>query len=198
MNRVVQFFSLFLLCVLGAGAAPKLDHAERIASLIDPAKLATLKERGAIPRVQKYVYQLELARREGLHMGKVIDAALARAGIINAKAAKLTKEAMLRNWDIARKLGCLDADGMEDMKHGKSPTIRAGPYRGDQLSVDHIIPFAVCPELDNVIANLELMPLRMNESKNDKVGARQRDLAKKLREAELLSAKGYRAVQKAR
>ena len=29
-----------------------------------------------------------------------------------------------------------------------------------------IIPRAVVPELDNVIANLELMPLRMNESKS--------------------------------
>jgi hypothetical protein len=29
--------------------------------------------------------------------------------------------------------------------------------------VDHIIPRAVVPELDNVIANLELMPLHLNE-----------------------------------
>jgi hypothetical protein len=28
--------------------------------------------------------------------------------------------------------------------------------------VDHIIPYAVAPQLDHVIANLELMPLRMN------------------------------------
>jgi hypothetical protein len=57
--------------------------------------------------------------------------------------------------------------------------LRKGPYKGDELSVDHIIPRAVVPELDNVIANLELMPLRMNESKNDRVGARQLDLARK-------------------
>jgi hypothetical protein len=50
------------------------------------------------------------------------------------------------------------------------------------------------PELDNVIANLELMPLRMNESKNNKVGARQRDLAKKFHDAGLLSSKGLEAV----
>ena len=37
--------------------------------------------------------------------------------------------------------------------------MRAFAYAGDQLSVDHIIPRAVVPELDNVIANLELMPL---------------------------------------
>jgi hypothetical protein len=61
--------------------------------------------------------------------------------------------------------------------------------------VDHIIPRAVCPELDNVIANLELMPLRMNEGKNAKVGARQVDLARKFHQAGLLSSAGVRAVK---
>jgi hypothetical protein len=61
--------------------------------------------------------------------------------------------------------------------------------------VDHIIPRAVVPELDNVIANLELMPLRMNEKKNAKIGDRQRDTAKKFYRAGLLSRKGLEAVQ---
>ena len=69
-----------------------------------------------------------------------------------------------------------------------------GPYKGDQLSVDHIIPRAVVPELDNVIANLELLPLRVNEQKNDKIGARQLDMAKKFHQAGLLSRKGMEAV----
>jgi hypothetical protein len=91
-------------------------------------------------------------------------------------------------------LGCLDAEGMAEMRKGKAPTVRRGPYKGDELSVDHIIPRAVCPELDNVIANLELMPLRMNESKNDKIGDRQRDMAKKFYQAGLLSKKGLEAA----
>jgi len=45
--------------------------------------------------------------------------------------------------------------------------------------VDHIIPKAVVPELENGIANLELMPLRMNERKNSHMGQRQRDLARR-------------------
>jgi len=49
-----------------------------------------------------------------------------------------------------------------------------------------------------VIANLELMPLRMNERKNAAVGDRQRALAKKFREAGLLSARGLTAVDRAR
>lgn len=70
------------------------------------------------------------------------------------------------------------------------PRCRKRPYRGDQLSVDHIIPRAVVPELDNVIANLELMPLRLNEGKNDKVSARQVDMARRFHKAGLLSGRG--------
>ena len=83
------------------------------------------------------------------------------------------------------------------MRHGKAATVMNGPYKGDQLSVDHIIPRAVCPELDNVIANLELMPLRMNESKGNKIGARQIDLARKLHSAGLLPKEGEQRVEKA-
>jgi hypothetical protein len=109
-------------------------------------------------------------------------------------AAKLTKDALLRNLDIAGKLGCLNAAGLAEMKRGKAATVTKGPYKGDQLSVDHIIPRAVVPELDNVIANLELMPLRMNEKKNAAIGDRQRDTAKKFHQAGLLSKKGREAV----
>ena len=47
----------------------------------------------------------------------------------------------------------------------------------------------------NVIANLELLPLKLNESKNDKIGDRQRDMAKKFHAAGLLSAAGLKAVE---
>ena len=64
---------------------------------------------------------------------------------------------------IAERLGCLDTDGLGEMRKGQAPTVHRGPYKRKKLSVDHIIPRAVVPELDNVIANLELMPLKMNE-----------------------------------
>ena len=69
------------------------------------------------------------------------------------------------------------------VQRGQSPTITLGPYAGDQLSVDHIIPFAVVPGLDHVIANLELMPLRLNISKKDQMGERQLALLQRLRAA---------------
>jgi hypothetical protein len=92
---------------------------------------------------------------------------------------------MLRNLTIAERLGCLTPAGLHDMRRGQSPTITLGPYAGDQLSVDHIIPYAVAPQLDHVIANLELMPLRMNISKRDRMGERQQAHAERLRSAGL-------------
>jgi hypothetical protein len=135
--------------------------------------------------VQKAVYWLATARKEGEKPAKVLSRAVVLAGY-KKTAAKLTKDALLRNLDIAEKLGCLDDAGLAAMRRGNAATVRKGPYKGDELSVDHIVPRAVVPELDNVIANLELMPLRMNESKNAKIGDRQRDMAKKLYQAELV------------
>ena len=192
MNRRLWITLLAFLCCLPLLAA-QIDYAAKIAPLIDPAKLSTLAKRGANSRVQKYVYWLEMARKDKQDPGKVIEEALRSVGY-SKTAAELTRTAMLRNLDIAQKLGCLDATGLDEMKRGKAPTVQRGPYKGDQLSVDHIIPRAVVPELDCVIANLELMPLRMNESKNARIGARQVDLAKKLNAAGLLSDKGLRAV----
>ena len=101
---------------------------------------------------------------------------MAQAGY-KALAATLTRDALLRNLDIAGKLGCLTPAGLAEMRLGKSATVMRGPYAGDQLSVDHIIPRAVVPELDNVIANLELMPLRLNEASSH-IGQRHRNLAR--------------------
>ena len=172
------------------------DYAAKITPLIDPARLATLGQRGANPRVQKCVYWLATARQDRQDPARVLDAAL-RPFRVSKDAAQLTRDALLRNLTIAERLGCLDAAGLDEMKRGKAPTVQRGPYQGDQLSVDHIIPRAVCPELDNVMANLELMPARMNSAKRDAVGERQVELARKLNAAGLLSETGLDKVMKA-
>lgn len=204
MQTTTQFCRRGFLLLVLAGVcsasvfAGQADYADRIADLISPAKLATLGTRGANPRVQKAVAQLEAARLDGQKVEKVAAKAVAIAGYTNKAAAKLTASALVRNHDIANKLGCLDEAGLAEMRRGKSPTVKKGPYKGQELSVDHIIPRALVPELDCVVANLELLPLRLNESKNDKIGARQKSLATKLHEAGMLSAESLRRVQKAK
>ena len=183
-----------LALILPLRAADKPEAlANSVAALVNPAKLASLKDRGAIPRVQKYTAQLALAKQDGNDPDKVAAEAVALAGM-KGESAKITLEAMLRNLRIAEALGCTDEAGLKSMRHGQAATVQRGPYQGEQLSVDHIIPRKVAPELDNVIANLELMPLRMNASKSASVGDRQVSLAKRLRKAGLLSKAGYAAV----
>src|SRR6476619_1437394 len=67
-----------------------------VAQLSDPARLATLGERGANPRLNKIVYWLHAASRTGMPPG----AAVQLAQIINwthQPRAALVKESLLRN-----------------------------------------------------------------------------------------------------
>lgn len=63
---------------------------------------------------------------------------------------------------------------------------------------DHFIPCSVVGEPDKVLAKLELMSYRMNEGENDKLGSRQRSLAKQLRGAGQSSGEGLNQVERRR
>ena len=64
------------LWAVGAMGGVVEDYAEKLAPLIDPAKLAALGERAANPRVQKAVYWLATGRTNKANPGKVLDVAL--------------------------------------------------------------------------------------------------------------------------
>jgi hypothetical protein len=157
----------------------RIDEAAQIAALIDPAKLATLKERGANSRIQKITAILATAKLEGKNPDEITREAVAKIGWGGTAKGELTAAAILRNLNIAEKLGAITPGDIAAMRKGNAATVRKGPYAGETLSVDHIIPRATFPELDNVVANLELLPLRLNQAKGNKIGSRQRDLAKK-------------------
>ena len=168
--------------------AKKLTIAESgmVASLIDPAKLATLGDRATNPRIMKIMAILVTAKTSGKNPETIVNGAVEKIGWENTDRGRLTANAILRNLEILEKLGSTTPEDLAELKKGRSPIVRLGPYAGDFVSVDHVIPRAIVPELDNVVANLELMPLKMNQSKNDKVGDRQRSLAQKLHAAGLL------------
>ncbi len=132
---------------------------------------------------------IETYHSEGVNVG-VNDGPAAGQPIAHAHLHVIPR----RKGNAGQNLGCLDDAGLAEMRRGKAATVMKGPYKGDQISVDHIIPRALVPELDNVIANLELIPLRMNEKKNAAIGDRQRDMAKMFYQAGLLSRKGLEAV----
>ena len=192
MSSALRFLAVLLLTCSFAGAD---TIREALVNLCDPAKIATITaERGANPRVRKICYWLEMARRDGRDPANEMREVMVTVGWGGSAKGDLTSDAMVRNRVIAERLGCLDDAGMADLRRGKAPTIRTGPYAGDKLSVDHILPRAVCLELDTTLANLELMPMRMNSSKSDSIGERQVDMARKFHAAGLLSQPGLDAV----
>ena len=192
MSSVLRFLAVMLLTCAFAGAD---TIREALVNLCDPAKIATITtERGANPRVRKICYWLEMARQDGRDPSNEMREVMVAVGWGGSAKGNLTSDAMVRNRVIAERLGCLDEAGMADLRRGKAPTIRTGPYTGDKLSVDHVIPRAVCPELDTTLANLELMPMRMNSSKSDSIGERQVDMARKFHAAGLLSQSGLDAA----
>ena len=185
---------LLLLCATLPVLAQSTER-KALASLCDPAKIATLdSERGANPRVRKITYWLETARRNGHAPEAEMAATMEAAGWGGTLKGQLTAAAMARNRTIAERLGCLDAEGMELLRRGRAPTITRGPYAGEKLTVDHIIPRAVAPSLDKVLANLELMPHSLNLRKGAKVGQRQVDLANKLLAAGALTPEEHAAI----
>jgi len=192
---VTSFLRILLVLLLTCAFAGADTIREALVNLCDPAKIATITaERGANPRVRKICYWLEMARRDGRDPANEMREVMVTVGWGGMAKGDLTGDAMVRNRVIAERLGCLDESGMADLRGGKAPTILTGPYTGDKLSVDHILPRAVCPELDTTLANLELMPMRMNSSKSDSIGERQVDMAKKFYAAGLLSKAGLDAV----
>ena len=103
---------------------------------------------------------------------------------------------LLENLKIAKELGLLIPEGMAELRRGKSATITKGRYVGQEAEADHVIPRAVCPELQNQVMNLELLPASLNRAKSDKVTERAKVFAKELYDAKLLSEVGWKAIDK--
>jgi hypothetical protein len=141
--------------------------------------------------------QSELTRRgwtTRYPAGEIIDQAHAQTGPHEPKRAKAQRDSLIRNRVILERLGCIDEAAMIKLRKGNAPTITKGPYAGEIVTGDHIIPRSVCPELDNALYNLEMMPLTLNQKKSAKIGQRQIDLARRWNQDGLLSDAGLKAV----
>lgn len=100
-----KLFVLIWMACLYSFAQSQVDPADLIKPLIDPVKLATLKERGANQRVHKITAILWKAKQAGQDPAKVADKAVGLIGWANTPKGQLTAAAMVRNLTIAEKLG---------------------------------------------------------------------------------------------
>ena len=169
--------------------------ARSISALTDPVKLATIKgERAANPRLQKCVYWLAYAEEQGEKPEVVLDESAKLNKTKGTPYAGFVRWGLLENLKIAKELGLLTPEGMAELRRGKSATITKGQYAGQEAEADHVIPRSVCPELQNQVMNLELLPAFLNRAKSDKVTDRAKLFAKELYDAKLLSEEGLKAV----
>ena len=159
--RLLAFLGLLLLPTLEVRAEDTIDEstpAKAIASLTDPKKLATLKgERASNPRLQKCLYWLATAKAKGETPAYVIVSANLKNGQQATPYETFLLSSLTANLAEADKLGLLLAEGMNELRQGKSATITKGEYAGQEATADHIIPLSVCPELQNQIFNLQLV-----------------------------------------
>lgn len=184
-------FLLGLLCFLvalgpsAAFSAPAWKAALKEQS--DPAKLASLGRRGANPRVNRIVYCLHEATKDGTTAAAALDWAFAENGTTGLVAV-LTKEIQLLNFAHAMEWGLLTEENLDKLKRGNAPTITKGRYEGQATDVDHIVPISLAPEAGNSLANLELRPSSVNRSKGAAVGLREMNYAARLREAGIIDS----------
>jgi len=195
MQAMPKVMLAFLLAATPSIIAAPSTAAVAIAEQTDPAKLATLKgERAANPRLQKCVYWLAYAEEQGEKPEAVLNESAKLNKTADTPYAGFVSWGLLENLKIAKELGLLTPEGMAELKRGKSATITKGQYAGQEAEAGLVIPKAVCPELQNQVMNLELIPASLNRAKSDKVTDRAKVFAKELYEAKLLSEEGWERV----
>ena len=191
-----MFKLLFAFLLVAVPSIKAGTSASALASLTDPAKLATLKgERAVNPRLQKCVYWLAYAEGQGEKPEAVLDESAKLNKTAGAPYAGFLSWGLLENLKIAKELGLLTPEGMAELRQGKSATITKGQYAGQKAEPDDVIPVALCPELQNQVMNLELLPASLIRAKSDKVTDRAKVFAKELYEAKLLSEEGWKKVK---
>ena len=197
---IMKAMSKLLLALLLA-AAPSIiaapsTAAVAIAAQTDPLKLATLKGEGAAsPRLQKCVYWLAYTEEQGEKPEAVLDESAKLNNTAGTPYAGFLSWGLLENLKIAKELGLLTPEGMAELKRGKSATITKGQYAGQEAEAGLVIPKAVCPELQNQVMNLELLPASLIRAKSNKVTDRAKIFAKELYDSKLLSEEGWTKVQ---
>jgi len=151
---------------LAAGGAAAPDTRAIVRSLFDPAKLAKLAPRSASDRIDKAMYWLHLCEDPATVMAGVV----ADLGWTGTRKGDLLIERSLDNLDRLARLGCLTPENLDLLRRGRAPTITLGPYAGEIVELDHIVPVAHAPHWSNVIANHQYLPRSVNRSKGDSMG----------------------------
>jgi hypothetical protein len=204
MMRLLFFFLLLATALPTFAARQRPETPEAIAKqilapLLDPVKVATLKgDRPANQRLYKILHWLEVARQRGGDVPAIMDIAQAAAGYEGTPEAKADKQAVIWSRAKLEEFGCFTEAGLDELRHGGSPTITQGPHTGEDIALDHVLPRSIVPELAGKFFNLEAITAKANRSKSAKITTREVELARRWNRDVLLSADGLAAIEAAR
>ena len=141
-----------------------------ISALTDRAKLATLKgDRPENTRLCKVMYHLRKADDAGMAPEQTLEEALRKSYADAPVHRSLVRDQILRCYTRLRHFKCFDSTVIDGMRRGRSPYIQKGPFKGEQLWVEHIVPKARAPELARNFANLGFNRKTVNHAKSDRI-----------------------------
>ena len=96
---------------------------------------------------------------------------------------------------IADELLLFTPANRERLRRGNAAKVPRGPYNGETIEIDHIVPLNLAPEAGNELANLEMVPQSVNRKKSDHITTRQLMHAQKLFDAGLLKNESWQRVR---
>ena len=169
MRLALAICSALFLAITPATAEPLAETRLIVRSLLDPAKLSTLRPRSASDRIDKAMYWLHASPDPAAVMAAVV----ADYGWTDTPKGELLAERILGNLAILESLGCLTPENLELLRRGRAPTITLGPFAGEIVELDHIVPVAHAPHWSNLVPNHRYLPQSENRSKGDQMGPRE-------------------------
>jgi hypothetical protein len=115
-----------------------------------------------------------------------MDIAQAAAGYEGTAAARADKQAIIWSRAKLEEFWCFTEAGLDELRHGGSPTITQGPHAGEGIALEHVLPRSIMPELAGTFFNLEAITAKANRSKSAKITAREVELARRWNRERLL------------
>jgi hypothetical protein len=177
---------------ISAGLKPNAGSVISLSSRLGVKRLGTLFERviskglngrrAANAYYNRIMHSLHKADKAGLNLSKTIDDQLLKVELHIPRPKKfhdpqIFKKDLIRDYLRARdEFGIFtDQNNISKLYYGRSATVRKGAAVGQQLEVDHLVPFNHAPELENVLSNLRYLPERANIIRSDTLDKVARD-----------------------
>lgn len=178
-----------------AKTAEVMSNLEKLANLLDPLKVSTLKGTRALnSRLHKVLYWLRQEELAGHNPAEALWRAMktAKADAPNLPSmlnGSIDHAQIMKNYNLAKELRVFDqAVNLDLMRRGQSPLINA-PWGVEKLEVDHIVPVAQAPELSNAWGNLAYQTKKFNRMRGDRFIPAMGDKLVEYRDAGMLPQK---------